>query len=166
MTDIIFIAGAPGTGKSTVTKELYTLLKSPFFEFSWIPEFRHKGEAEIPYLEEEQLSFENLTLVLKNYLKHGFKKILVTDLEDKRIQELHNLFSEHSYKIITLTINNDQELKERVLSEKRQNDYRDFEKAIAINRNILARPLFLNENRVDTSNKAPEDVVKEVMKLI
>jgi adenylate kinase family enzyme len=37
MKDFIFIAGAPGSGKSTVAKALHDKLNSPIFEFGWIP---------------------------------------------------------------------------------------------------------------------------------
>ncbi|MBE0698672.1 MAG: hypothetical protein IH586_17275, partial [Anaerolineaceae bacterium] len=80
--DILFIHGAPGVGKSTIAEALHRRLNSPWFEFGWIPEFRQKGEVTLPYEEEEQLSFENLCLVVRNYLRHGFRNIILTDLRD------------------------------------------------------------------------------------
>ena len=51
--DIIFIAGAPGSGKSTIAKGLQDHLKTPCFEFGWIPEFQDKGDGKpIGYIEE------------------------------------------------------------------------------------------------------------------
>lgn len=166
MPDFIFIAGAPGVGKSTLTKELHNQFKSPFFEFGWIPEFRTRGEAEISYSDEEQLSFENLCLVLKNYAKHGFNNILVTDLEDKRILEIEKVFEELNYKIITLTIANEEELQSRILDKKRQNNFRDFDAAVMINKKILERPLLINEVRVDTTGKSAEEVLSEVKTIL
>lgn len=166
MADFIFIAGAPGVGKSTLTKELHNQLKSPFFEFGWIPEFRMKGEAEISYADEEQLSFENLCLVLKNYAKHGFSNVLVTDLEDKRILAIEKVFEEFSYTIITLTIANYEELKSRLFDEKRQNDFRDIDAAVRINKNILDRPLLKNEIRIDTTGKPIEEVLTEIRAIL
>lgn len=162
MADVIFIAGAPGVGKSTVAKKLHEQLKSPLFEFGWIPEFRQKGEADIKYEEEEQISFENLCLVVKNYIKHGFKNIVVSDLEDKRILELGEIFSENEYQIITLTISDEEELKARILDKRRHNDYKDHESAISINKNILERPLLENEARIDTTNKSIPEVLEKV----
>lgn len=162
MIDIIFIAGAPGVGKSTLAKNIHALLKSPLFEFGWIPEFRIKGRIEINYLEEEQLSFENLSLVVKNYTKHGFKNILVTDLEDKRILELDQVFADYNYLIITLTTSSDDELKSRILNKQRQNNYKDFESATRINKNILERPLLKSEVRIDVTNKSIAEVLDNV----
>ena len=39
--DIIIIHGALGSGKSTTAKMLHEKLRSPWFEFGWIPEFRN-----------------------------------------------------------------------------------------------------------------------------
>ena len=38
--DLIILAGSSGNGKTTVGKKLHELLKTPFMEFTWIPEFR------------------------------------------------------------------------------------------------------------------------------
>lgn len=70
MLDIIFINGAPGIGKSTISKLLSLKLDSPLFEFGWIPEFQNKGFERMGYKEEEAFSFENLSLVLHNYVRH------------------------------------------------------------------------------------------------
>ena len=132
--NIIFIAGAPGSGKSTIAKILQKKLGSPCFEFGWIPEFRQKGSEIISYQEEEGMSFENLILVAKNYIKHGFNNIIITDLEDKRIKELHKQFKKCKYILFTLIVNNDEVLKSRVLDKSRMNGYRDWETAIKIKR--------------------------------
>lgn len=162
MYDIIFIAGAPGTGKSSVAKSLQEKLHCPCFEFGWIPEFRNKGLEEIPYEEEESIAFENLSLVVKNYVQHGFKNIIITDLEDKRVQELHSVFRLENYILFTLVVNDNQMLKSRVLDETRSSGYRDFESAININNEIVHRPELPNEIRIDGTNLSVEDVVKAI----
>ena len=163
-TDIIFIAGAPGTGKSSVAMALQKKLKSPLFEFGWIPEFRQKGEFVIPYVEEESLSFENLSLVAKNYINHNFSNIIITDLEDKRILELHKNFGEYTYLLTTLTVTDADILKSRVMNESRTSAYRNYKEALSINQAILDRPLLPNEIRIDTTKKSVEQVSKEILK--
>lgn len=161
--DIIFIAGAPGTGKSSVAKLLQKKFASPCFEFGWIPEFRQKGTKAIPYEEEEGIAFENLVLVTKNYIKHGFSNIIITDLEDKRIIELHRHFKKQKYALFALTVSDDEILKSRVVEKTRTSKYREYKAALKINREILARPLLKNEVRIDTTKKSLPNVVKEIM---
>ncbi len=164
--DIIFIAGAPGAGKSSVAKALQVKLNGPCFEFGWIPEFRNTGTQVIPYTEEEAIAFENLTLVVQNYIQHGFKNIIITDLEDKRIQELHKVFQTEKYILFTLTVEDDQVLKARVLTENRCSKYRDHAQAIEINSQILARDLLANEIRIDTTQQSIADVVEEITRKV
>jgi broad-specificity NMP kinase len=161
--DIIFIAGAPGTGKSSVAKYIQEKLNCPCFEFGWIPEFRNKGNESISYIEDEAIAFENLSLVAKNYIKHGFKNIIITDLEDKRIKELHTVFQKENYILLTLIVNDNEILKSRVLNETRSSGYRDFKSAIKINKEILNRELLPNEIRIDTTNQSLEEVVKIIV---
>ena len=160
--DLIFIAGAPGTGKSTIANGLQKKFRSPFFEFGWIPEFRKKDGEEISYIEEELIAFENLVLVLKNYIKHGFKNIIVTDLEDKRILELNSHFSKNNYLLFTLTLSDQELLKSRILDEERSSGYRDWQDGIDINKRILKRPLLPHEVRIETIQKTPQTIVEEI----
>lgn len=164
--DIIVIAGAPGTGKSSVAALLQKKFSSPCFEFGWIPEFRQKGNKTILYQEEEGIAFENLVLVAKNYVKHGFSNIIITDLEDKRIIELHRHFKKQNYVLFTLTVNEDKILKSRVMNETRSSKYRDYKTALSINREILARPLLPKEVRIDTTKMSIPKVVSGIMKYV
>jgi len=160
---IIIIAGAPGAGKSSVALALQKKLASPCFEFGWIPEFRQKGAKSISYQEEEGIAFENLVLVTKNYVKHGFDHIILTDLEDKRIFELYQNFKKEKYILFTLTVNDDTILKARIMNKTRTSQYRDVKSALKINKEILARPLLPKEKRIDTTKNSISKIVSEIM---
>lgn len=78
MTDFIFIAGSPGSGKTTISKLLYEKLnhpplidfgnlREPHLEINWLNQSK----------KEEQMSFENLLYILKNYIKHGYKNVVI-----------------------------------------------------------------------------------------
>lgn len=166
--DFIFIAGAPGTGKSTIAKLLHDRLHSPLFEFGWIPEFRElTPNFRISDTAEEDLAFRNLVCVIKNYQRYGFRNVIVTDLNDLRNRELYRIFRRYNYLHCTLTIQNDADLKRRVLDESRSSGYRDYERATWQNKMILRRPLLNHEIRVDNgSPREPEDTVKEILTTI
>ena len=166
MLDFIFIHGAPGTGKSTLAKSLSERLKSPYFEFGWIPEFRDRLTGNLTYEEEEQFSFENLALILKNYVKRGFGNIVVTDLREPIIQQIPQKFSRHRYLLVTLTVDDDKILKSRVLDETRSSGYRDWETALKINQELFNRPLMRHEFRLDSTYKTVEELTENVIKII
>lgn len=160
--DVIVIAGAPGTGKSTLAKKIQEDSGNPMFEFGWIPEYRNKPNGEIPYEKEEALSFENLILVTKNYLKNGFKGIVLTDLDDKRIPEIPNIFGNQKYLIVTLYLSNNETLKKRVLEPTRSSAYRNVEEAIEINNRIVNRNLLPNEIRFDAEKMLPTEILNNL----
>lgn len=90
-TDFIIVHGSPGTGKTTLSRKMHDYFKSPYFEFGWIPEFRSLTPSiEITQRQEEQLTFENLILVAKNYNRHGFKNLIITDLDDVRMRSFED----------------------------------------------------------------------------
>ena len=166
MTDFIFIHGAPGTGKSSLAWALQAKFQSPCFEFGWIPEFRIKRNSTISYEEEEGLAFENLTLVVKNYVRHGFGNIIITDLRDHIVQQIPDVFEGHTYVLVSLWMDDEEVLKSRVLDLSRSSGYRDWQAAFALNQEIVNRPLMQNEIRFDSARNSVDQLVEEVVKLV
>jgi len=165
--DIIIIHGAPGNGKTTISKKLHEALKSPWFEFGWIPEFRMLNpHTEISFKDEEKMSFENLVLVCRNYVKHKFKNIILSDLNDKRILDIPTVFHNHSYIIFTLYSKNNDIIKERILKRDNTNTYKDFDQAIKMNNTIKQRPTLPNEYRIRTDNHPADEVTNQVLQLL
>ena len=164
--DFIFIHGTPGTGKSSLAWALQAKFQSPCFEFGWIPEFRVKRNSTITYEEEEALAFENLTLVVKNYVRHGFDNIIITDLHDHIIRQLADAFAGYDYILVTLWMDDEEALKARVLDELRSSGYRDWQAAVALNREIARRPLMKNEVRFNSARNSVEQLVVQVGTLI
>lgn len=165
-THLLFIAGSPSTGKTTVSKLLSHKLKSPYIEFGWLREFHLDREWKNANEKEEQMAFENLVIMLKNYIKNGYRNVIVTDLLEKRIAKIHTVFQPEEYKIVTLTVSDSEELKRRVLEPSRDSGYRNFTEAIAWNARETARSEYLNEIKIDTLNKSPEVVMDIILKHI
>lgn len=164
MPDFIFIAGAPGSGKSTLAKRLQERLGSPCFEFGWIPEFRLPGPDS--QAREEALSFENLTLVVKNYVRHGYRNVILTDLNDLRFREIPRRFARYRYVILTLVVTDEEILQRRVLNATHSSGYRDCAAAVRHSRLIQTRRLLPNEYRVGNTHGCVEETVTEMLQIL
>lgn len=164
MAQILFIHGAPGTGKSSLAQALQARLNGPWFEFGWIPEFRQKGEIELTYKEEETFTFDILTLVIKQYVRGGFENIIVSDLRDAKVREIPRRFARFDYRLFTLWMDDEETLKTRVQDETRSSGYRDWEAAVQMNRMIQARPLMQNETRLESLEMSVEMLALVVIK--
>jgi len=162
---IIIIHGAPGSGKSTTAKLLHERLRSPWFEFGWIPEFRNLNpHTEISWEQEAEISFENLVLVVKNYIRHGFKNIIITDINfDSQIICLPDVFSGFEYRLFTLYATDDT-LKSRILSRNNGNTFKDWESSIKSNKLLTTRPLLQNESRICTEHINAMEVANKIIK--
>jgi hypothetical protein len=108
------------------------------------------------------LSFENLVLVAKNYVKHGFKSVIITDLNNDFIAQLPGIFKDYDFAIYTLRVLNEELLKSRVLDELRSSGYRDWEKALEINNELKNREPLKNETFIDIATQSVEQVVEQI----
>lgn len=160
---VIFITGAPGTGKSTVAAMLHERMKCPWFEFGWIPEFRNLNpHTEISYEDEERMSFENLMLVTENYLRHGFENVILTDIREEFTDEVREKFGDR-VRVIILYSASDEVLRERVLMRDNGNEYRNADEAVEINRRFMERMPREGEIRVRCNGVSAEEVAQSVI---
>ena len=163
MPNLYILCGAPGKGKTSLAAELHKTLCCPWFEFGWIPEFRHLNpHTEISYEDEVALSTENLILVTKNYFPHGFASVIVSDLEDERIPDFADAFSGIAdVRILTLDCD-DETRTNRILNRDNGNEYRDTTSAQKIAEKIRRTP-YTGELRLDSGNMTPEEICKSVL---
>ncbi len=111
MKDLIIISGAPGSGKTTIAELLKKELDGPYIDFGWLREWHLRPDWSNESPEEEEMAFDNLVYVLRNYSKHNYKNVIVTDLEDEKIQRLEDLFTNTNYLIATLILDSDERAK-------------------------------------------------------
>ena len=162
---VILLIGAPGCGKSTVAALLHERLKCPWFEFGWIPEFRQKNpHTTLTWEEEEALSLENLLLVTDNYLRHGFEYIILTDIREPFTDMVHSHFTEGSVCLVTLSAEDNNIIRDRVLTRDNGNDYRNAEEAAALNDVFRNRPLLPGEIRLFCDHMTAREIADAILK--
>lgn len=166
MRDFIFIAGSPGSGKTTVCTLLQQRLASPYLEFSRFREIHLDSTWSNADAMEEQMAFENLLFTLKNYIHYGYKNVIVTDFEEHRVRQLPGLFPRSNYLIATLYVNTYEALKARVLNPERDSGYRNYEAAWAWNVGVQERATLRNEYKLDNSLEQPAGVVETILRLV
>ena len=164
---VLFITGAPGTGKSTIAAMLHEKLGCPWYEFGWIPEFRQKNpHTVLDWEEEEALSTENLLLVTDNYLRHGFDHVILTDIREPYTDTVYNHFAPDNICLITLCAEDDVVIRNRVLTRDNGNEYRNVDEAVELNHIFRNRPQLPAEYRFRCDCRTPEEIVSEILKTI
>lgn len=166
MPSLVIIGGAPGSGKTTVSRLLHETFQSVMIDFGTLREFHLDNWWTKQSEKEEQMAFENLVFILKNYIRNGYKNIIVNDLKDFRIVQIPQTFAAEDYLIVTLVVHDDDELRARFLNPGRDSGFRDVERALAWNRAVIERPAVKNEYKLDNTANRPEDTAQEIINLI
>ncbi|OGE87672.1 MAG: hypothetical protein A3J07_03075 [Candidatus Doudnabacteria bacterium RIFCSPLOWO2_02_FULL_49_13] len=165
MKDLIILAGAPGSGKSTIGELLRESEGYPLIDFGWLRQGHLNNLWSNASPEEEDMAWENLIFIIKNYWRHGYKNIIVTDLEEERVPILTGAFKEKSYIIASLVVNDDKELTKRVLGV-RDSGFKNVEAALQWNKELKSRPARLNEYKIDNTHNDPVKTTKEILVLL
>ena len=166
MPALLFIGGSPGSGKTTVSLLLHEIFQSVMIDFGTLREFHLDTWWTKQSEKEEQMTFENLIFILKNYIRNGYKNVIVNDLKDFRIEQIPQAFAGDDFLIVTLVVHDDEELRARVLNPERNSGFRDVEKALAWNRAVIERAAVKNEYKLDNTANTPEETAREIINLI
>ncbi|HEU4561725.1 MAG TPA: AAA family ATPase [Longimicrobium sp.] len=161
MLELIVIGGAPGCGKSTLAAQLRDLLRGPWIDYGRLREFHLERDWSNQSPEEEAMTFENLLSIIRNYIRHGYRNIVVDDLRDHRIQQIPSVLHDVSLRIVTLVVSDPAELRRRI--ETRNDGWKDAEAAIAWNQRVLDRACVAHECKIDVTNRSPSVVLDDVL---
>ena len=166
MPDIIVIGGAPGSGKTTICRLLQARLNSPYIDFGWLRQFHLDETWSNASPREEAMAFENLAYIVRNYLRHGYRNIILTDFEDWRLQEIPIHFRHEDFVIATLVLHDAAEHARRVLDPTRDSGYRNVTAARAWNHAVIARSAVASEVKIDNTAPDPQPALDAIMTLL
>lgn len=167
MPDVIVVAGAPGSGKTTVCHLLKERHGWPLLDFGVMLRQPHLDRTWSNMSEvEEDMAFESLVFIVRNYVRHGYTHVLVTDLEERRVQQMPDVLAGLDYRIVGLVLADDEEHTRRVLEPTRDSGFRWVIAALAWNHAMRDRPLLPHEHRLDSTEQTPEETANAVFTLI
>jgi len=168
MKKIIFIAGAPGVGKSTISALLHKKHGFPVIDFGRmiITHLDNIRSANVENISHQKMSFEIFMKAIECHIKYGFFPVIVNDLRDTQVQQIQEYFSDTDYIIISLYVTNKEELETRILSVSRDEDsFQNASEAWAWNESLRKRSAFHNEHKIDITQTDPSKTVDEILKL-
>lgn len=125
--DLIVLGGAPGVGKSTLASHLRSTLAPALLEFSAFRQPHLNAAWSDASPNEEAMAFENVAFVVRNYVRSGYRNVVLTDLRDERLASVPGTFSDLDIRIVTLVLADDDELRRRLRA--RTEGYRDIDSA-------------------------------------
>jgi len=111
------------------------------------------------------MAFENLTFILENYLKHDYKNIIVTDLREEYVKRLSESFPSKNVLVVTLVVNDAEELRQRVLG-KRDSGFKDDKASIEWNESVKMRNDIPGEMKIDNTHQNPEKTAEDIVNLV
>jgi chloramphenicol 3-O-phosphotransferase len=163
LPDVIVIAGAPGTGKTSVCRVLAERLAAPYLDLGQLRSLHLDRAWRRMSVADEAVGFENLVAMVRNYCRHGFRPVLVSDLTENRVEEIVRVLVGLDVRIVTLVLDDPALHKQRVLDETRDSGYRDWQAALAWNQRNLQRQLLLREQRIDTTHLSVDETADQIL---
>lgn len=161
MYDLIILAGAPASGKNSIAELLKKKFSSPNVDLGKLRGFHFDEDWKSRDPEELALSSENLIFIVKNYLRHGYKNIIVHDMWTELLKQM---VKEFPNSIIFTFVPNNEELEKRIIL--RNAGFKDVPKGQKWNDAHKARELLPNEHRIDNTNQSLKQTFKEVVELL
>jgi chloramphenicol 3-O-phosphotransferase len=163
----VWIAGAPGVGKSTVARALQRLFRAPLIELGELremhllePDWSDAGPAEAA------LAFDHLVYIARSYLRADYPCVFATDLPPAELARVPDLAAAGlPSRLLTLLICDPAEHRTRLLGP-RDSGFRDVERAARWNAEELARAAYPFEHRLDTTGQSPTTTAEAARRVV
>ncbi len=158
MKDFIFITGASGIGKTTLSNGLLEHYKTTCVEQHMVPEFISRDGTEPMTGELEELTcWENQVAMLMCFHKLGYKNIIASDIDDLRTADI----------LITIKlICSDLHQIQEQMKNRPNNGLIDFELQEKMNEKNIKRKPLINEVEIDVAGKSIEEVLEQAINII
>lgn len=163
MRDFIFIIGTSGIGKTTLGKGLFAHYNGAFVEQNMVPEFAIPENVDEGVFE-EQVCWECCVAQMMKFHEMGIKNIIGADFDDLRTADIPDVFKGYNYITIKLVCKDLAQLHNQM--ENRKNGLIDYELQRKCSDKVNKRPLLINEVEIDITNKTPQQVLDEAIRII
>ncbi len=166
MKDFIFVTGASGIGKTTLSNGLLEHYKTTCVEQHMVPEFLSRNGVEPMTGELEELTcWENQVAQLMCFHKLGYKNIIASDIDDLRTADIPVVFKGTDFITIKLISSDLQQIKEQ-MKNRPNNGLIDYELQEKMNEKNIKRKPLINEVEIDVAGKSIEEVLQKAIDII
>ena len=136
----------------------------PSIDFGRLREFHLLRDWSNQSSVEEQMTFENLLAILRNYASYGYEEVIVEDLRDNRVVQMPAALQGIEVSILSLVLGDREVLRARIAE--RDEGFRSVEAALDWNKALMARPCATHEVRLDVSHLTPQEVLDRANNLL
>ncbi|MBQ7337446.1 MAG: hypothetical protein IJW40_03220 [Clostridia bacterium] len=166
MKDFIFITGASGIGKTTLSNGLLEHYKTVCIEQYMIPEFISRDGTEPMTGELEELTcWENQVALLRCFHRLGYKNIIASDIDDLRTADIPVVFEGTNFITIKLVCSDLHQIQEQ-MKNRPNNGLIDYELQEKMNEKNIKRNPLINEVEIDIAGKSIKEVLEQAINII
>ena len=166
MKDFIFVTGASGIGKTTLSNGLLVHYKTTCIEQHMVPEFYSRDGIESMTGELEELTcWENQVAMLMCFHKLGYKNIIASDIDDLRTADIPVVFKGTNFITIKLVSSDLYQIQEQ-MKNRPNNGLIDYELQEMMNNKNIQRSPLVNEVEIDVAGKSIKEVLEQAIHII
>jgi adenylate kinase len=164
-TEVLVIQGAPGVGKTTVSRALKNKLKIALLDLDWI-RCNHLDQTwSDASPTEEALSYRILNRTIEEYVAEDYPAVLLNSADIQALFRGCPVIETVPHRIFTLLVD-EAELRRRVEDPTRDSGWKNGDGSVSINQRIWMAPALPNETRFNTTGLGPEETISAILALL